>query len=58
MYSGTLISDLKLAVERAEWLAEMRAEQMRMAEKAELRSMFEMRNLQQTRTEQIFAGAA
>jgi hypothetical protein len=30
---------------------------MRMAEEAELRSMFEMQN-PQTRTEQIFAGAA
>ena len=44
MYSGTLIRDLKLAVERAEWLAELRAQQMRMAEEAELRSMFEMQN--------------
>jgi hypothetical protein len=57
MYSGTLIRDLKLAVERAEWLAELRAQQMRMAEEAELRSMFEIQN-PQTRTEQIFAGAA
>jgi|HubBroStandDraft_2_1064218.scaffolds.fasta_scaffold851959_2 hypothetical protein len=60
MYSGTLIRDLKAAVEQAERLAELRVQQTQLAEAAqiELQSIFGMHSTQLTQEQQIFAGAA
>jgi hypothetical protein len=58
MYSGTLISDLKAVVERAERYAEVRAQQLRIAEDAEMRAVFGTQSMQGTQEYQIYAGAA
>jgi hypothetical protein len=56
MYSGTLIQDLVAMVERTELFSEMRAQQRRIAEEADLRRLFAMQSPQQA--ERVYAGAA
>ncbi len=57
MYTGTLISDLMAAVERAERSAQQkRMSEERVSEEMDLRQLFDLPSSQQT--EPIFAGAA
>ena len=57
MYTGTLISDLMAAVERAERSAQQkRTSEERVSEEMDLRQLFDLPSSQQT--EPIFAGAA
>ena len=57
MYTGTLISDLMAAVERAERSAQQkRTSEERVSEEMDLRRLFDLASSQQT--EPIFAGAA
>jgi hypothetical protein len=53
MYTGTLIQDLMMMVERAE----RRAKQKRTIDEMELQRLFELQ-VPQMQSEQVFAGAA